>query len=45
MREGDLNATPAFVDPQTDRSRESAQAESPALRIVATTDEGITVRG
>jgi 4-hydroxyphenylacetate 3-monooxygenase len=44
-REGDLNAQPAFIDPQTDRSREAAQAESPALRIVDTNDEGITVRG
>ncbi|MGW1810517.1 4-hydroxyphenylacetate 3-hydroxylase family protein [Streptomyces sp. NPDC002078] len=45
MRDGDLNATPAFVDPQADRSRDSAQATSPALRVVATSDEGITVRG
>ncbi|MGW0083032.1 4-hydroxyphenylacetate 3-hydroxylase family protein [Streptomyces sp. NPDC003393] len=45
VRDGDLNTTPAFVDPQTDRSRESAQAESPALRVVATSEEGITVRG
>lgn len=45
VRDGDLNAQPAFVDPQTDRSRESAQAESPALHIVDSDDEGITVRG
>jgi aromatic ring hydroxylase len=45
VRDGDLNAQPAFVDPQTDRSRESAQAESPALRVVDSNDEGITVRG
>ncbi|WIV56156.1 4-hydroxyphenylacetate 3-hydroxylase family protein [Amycolatopsis nalaikhensis] len=45
MVEGDLNAAPAFVDPQTDRSRESAQAESPALRIVETREDGIVVRG
>jgi aromatic ring hydroxylase len=45
VRDGDLNAVPAFVDPQTDRSRESAQAESPALRIVDTRDDGIVVRG
>ncbi|MEN1889523.1 4-hydroxyphenylacetate 3-hydroxylase N-terminal domain-containing protein [Streptomyces mirabilis] len=45
MRDGDLNATPAFVDPQADRSRDSAQVISPALRVVATSDEGITVRG
>ncbi|MGW5253524.1 4-hydroxyphenylacetate 3-hydroxylase family protein [Streptomyces sp. NPDC004012] len=45
VQDGDLNAQPAFIDPQTDRSREAAQAESPALRIVDTNDEGITVRG
>ena len=45
MRDGDLNATPAFVDPQMDRSRDSAQAESPALRVTGTCEEGITVRG
>jgi 3,5,6-trichloropyridin-2-ol/2,4,6-trichlorophenol monooxygenase len=45
MVAGDLNAAPAFVDPQTDRSRESAQAESPALRLVETRDDGIVVRG
>ncbi|CAM5647679.1 FADH(2)-dependent monooxygenase TftD [Streptomyces tendae] len=45
VREGDLNTTPAFVDPQTDRSRDSAQADAPALRVVDTSDEGITVRG
>jgi 4-hydroxyphenylacetate 3-monooxygenase len=45
VRDGDLNAKPAFVDPQTDRSRESAQAESPALHVVNSDDEGITVRG
>ncbi|GAY07674.1 4-hydroxyphenylacetate 3-hydroxylase N-terminal domain-containing protein [Pseudonocardia sp. N23] len=42
---GDLNAAIAFVDPQTDRSRESAQAESPALRVVSRSDEGIVVTG
>jgi aromatic ring hydroxylase len=42
---GDLNAAPAFVDPQADRSRESAQAESPALRLVETREDGIVVRG
>jgi aromatic ring hydroxylase len=45
MRDGDLNATPTFVDPQTDRSKESAQQTGPALRIVKTSDEGITVNG
>lgn len=45
VRDGDLNATPAFVDPQKDRSRDAAQAESPALQVVGTSDEGITVRG
>lgn len=42
---GDLNCAPAFVDPQADRSRESAQAESPALRIMETREDGIVVRG
>lgn len=41
----DLNPAPAFVDPQTDRSRPEAQAESPALRVVEMNDEGIVVRG
>jgi aromatic ring hydroxylase len=45
VRDGDLNAAPAFVDPQADRSRESAQADSPALRVVGMSEEGITVRG
>ena len=45
MVAGDLNAAPAFVDPQADRSRESAQAESPALRVVETREDGIVVRG
>ncbi|EKT77355.1 4-hydroxyphenylacetate 3-hydroxylase [Rhodococcus opacus M213] len=45
IRAGDLNAAIAFVDPQTDRSRESAQAESPALRVVSRSDEGIVVTG
>jgi aromatic ring hydroxylase len=44
-RDNDYNAAPAFVDPQTDRSRESAHAESPALQVVETNDEGIVVRG
>ncbi|AEA24441.1 4-hydroxyphenylacetate 3-hydroxylase family protein [Pseudonocardia benzenivorans] len=42
---GDLNCAIAFVDPQTDRSRESAQAESPALRVVSRSDDGIVVTG
>jgi aromatic ring hydroxylase len=45
MVEGDLNAAPAFVDPQADRSRDSAQAESPALRLVESREDGIVVRG
>jgi aromatic ring hydroxylase len=45
VRAEDLNAAPAFVDPQTDRSRESAQAESPALRVVETREDGIVVQG
>lgn len=42
---GDLNTAPAFVDPQTDRSRESGQRESPALHVVETREDGIVVRG
>ncbi|GAA4691443.1 4-hydroxyphenylacetate 3-monooxygenase, oxygenase component [Pseudonocardia yuanmonensis] len=45
VKEGDLNAAIAFVDPQTDRSRESAQAESPALRVVSKNNDGIVVTG
>lgn len=44
-RAGDLNTGPLFVDPQTDRGNEAAQAVSPALRIVDKTDEGIVVNG
>jgi aromatic ring hydroxylase len=43
--DGDLNAGPLFVDPQTDRGQESAQATSPALRVVSSNDEGIIVNG
>jgi len=45
VRSGDLNAAIAFVDPQADRSRESAQAQSPNLRVVSKSDEGIVVTG
>lgn len=45
VRDADLNCAPAFVDPQMDRSRDSAQAESPALRVVDTREDGIVVRG
>src|SRR6185437_12997381 len=34
-----------FVDPQADRSDPNAHANSPALRIVATNEEGILVNG
>lgn len=43
--ENDINTGPLFVDPQTDRGRESAQAESPALRVVETREDGIVVSG
>jgi 4-hydroxyphenylacetate 3-monooxygenase/chlorophenol-4-monooxygenase component 2 len=36
---------PHFVDPQADRSDPNAHAVSPALRVVATNDEGILVNG
>lgn len=45
LRDNDLNTGPLFVDPQTDRGRESAQAEGPALRVVSSDDAGIVVRG
>jgi aromatic ring hydroxylase len=45
LRDGDLNAAIAFVDPQTDRSRESAQAESPNVRVVSSDEDGIVVTG
>src|SRR5262245_13617555 len=41
----DLVVAPHFVDPQADRSDPDAHAASPALRIVATNDEGIVVNG
>src|SRR5882757_8901095 len=44
-RDNDLNFTPQFVDPQTDRSSTEAQAKSPALRVVETNDQGIVVDG
>jgi len=43
--ERDLVVAPHFVDPQADRSDPNAHASSPALRIVATNDEGILVNG
>ncbi|MEU1598558.1 4-hydroxyphenylacetate 3-hydroxylase N-terminal domain-containing protein [Streptomyces sp. NPDC005708] len=45
LRAGDLNAAIAFVDPQADRSRESAQAESPNVHVVSRSEEGIVVTG
>ena len=41
----DLVVAPHFVDPQADRSDPNAHANSPALRIVSTNDEGILVNG
>ena len=41
----DLVVAPHFVDPQADRSDPNAHANSPALRVVETTDEGIRVNG
>jgi 4-hydroxyphenylacetate 3-monooxygenase/chlorophenol-4-monooxygenase component 2 len=43
--ENDLVVAPHFVDPQADRADPNAHANSPALRIVETTDEGILVNG
>jgi 4-hydroxyphenylacetate 3-monooxygenase/chlorophenol-4-monooxygenase component 2 len=43
--ERDLVVAPHFVDPQADRSDPNAHANSPALRIVATNDDGILVNG
>ena len=43
--DNDLVVAPHFVDPQADRSDPNAHANSPALRIVATGDEGIRVNG
>src|SRR5690242_9964303 len=40
-----LVLAPHFVDPQADRSDPNAHANSPALRIVETNDEGIVVNG
>ena len=43
--DNDLVVAPHFVDPQADRSDPNAHANSPALRIVRTTEEGIVVNG
>src|SRR4029077_3170000 len=43
--ENDLVCAPHFIDPQVDRSDASAHGTSPALRVVATNDEGIVVNG
>ncbi len=43
--ENDLVCAPHFVDPQADRSSPEAHGTSPALRVVATNDEGIVVNG
>ncbi len=41
----DLVVAPHFVDPQADRSDPNAHANSPALRIISTNDDGILVNG
>jgi 4-hydroxyphenylacetate 3-monooxygenase/chlorophenol-4-monooxygenase component 2 len=43
--DNDLVCAPHFVDPQADRSSADAHGNSPALRIVSTSDEGIVVNG
>jgi 4-hydroxyphenylacetate 3-monooxygenase/chlorophenol-4-monooxygenase component 2 len=43
--ENDLVCAPHFVDPQADRSSADAHGTSPALRVVATSDDGIVVNG
>ena len=43
--DNDLVVAPHFVDPQADRSDPNAHANSPALRIVHTPDEGLLVNG
>jgi len=43
--ENDLVCAPHFIDPQVDRSDAGAHGTSPALRVVATNDEGIVVNG
>jgi 3,5,6-trichloropyridin-2-ol/2,4,6-trichlorophenol monooxygenase len=45
LRDEDLNCPLNFVDPQTDRSSDAAQARSPNLKIVDKTEEGIIVNG
>ncbi len=41
----DLVVAPHFVDPQADRSDPNAHANSPALRVMSTNDDGILVNG
>jgi 4-hydroxyphenylacetate 3-monooxygenase len=41
----DLSISPMFLDVQYDRGRDDALGETPMLRIVEETDEGILVRG
>jgi aromatic ring hydroxylase len=43
--ENDLVCAPHFVDPQADRSSADAHGNSPALRVVSSSDEGIVVNG
>ena len=41
----DLSISPMFLDVQYDRGRDDAMAETPMLKIVEESDEGILVRG
>jgi aromatic ring hydroxylase len=45
LRSNDLFTSPLFIDVQQDRSREISVEESPMLRVVDRTDEGIVVNG
>jgi aromatic ring hydroxylase len=45
FRDNDSNTGPLFVDPQTDRGKEEAQAAGPALRVVSSDERGIVVNG
>jgi aromatic ring hydroxylase len=45
LKSNDLSASPMFLDVQGDRSSPGAVAESPQLRMVERTDEGVVVQG
>jgi aromatic ring hydroxylase len=45
LKATDMSISPMFLDVQYDRSRDDAMAETPMLRMVDRTDEGIVVRG